>query len=198
MGMMRTKCFPISEFTDLVRNDRSVRISNGNLGTLQIDVMTAVCNPVGSICVEPDFTLASLRPMIMPHVGSIMAGFTDDQDKPLTLCPRSALREVTQRFDKAYGVHFLVGFEIEIAFCHREYPHGPSSSPVKFSPLDDVHAWGTLSDEQCTKSLDVILGCATALKKMGINVLQLHSEAGAGLYEVQIDSWSIFEFVCAI
>lgn len=184
MALIRTRGLPISEFTKLIRSDGNIRISNGNLGTLQNDHMTAVCNPVGSIGVKPDVQLVSLRPMLKPTTASVMAGFTEENGRPLSLCPRSALQDILDKFFKSYGVHFRVGFEIEITFCHRQYPRAAGSSSVEFTPLDNVHAWGTLTDEQYSTSLDIVLECADELERMGINVQQVHSEAGAGQYEV--------------
>ncbi len=180
MGQLRTRCLPRSEFTALMRTDGSVRISYGNLGTLQNDRMTAVCKPVGSICVVPD--MASLKPMVTEGRASVMAGFTNSERGPLSLCPRSSLSRMVDDFYKDYEVFFLVGFEIEVTFCRRSKAK-PTLPENTFEPLDSVHAWATLSDEQYTTSLHYITECADALQKMGVALQQFHSEAGAGQYE---------------
>ncbi|PPJ57641.1 hypothetical protein CBER1_00243 [Cercospora berteroae] len=76
-----------------------------------------------------------------------------------------------------HSVELLVGFEIEITFCRREVTQG---GEVSFSPLDTNHAWGTFSDEQYAKSLELITLIVGALANIGVEIEHFHSEAGAG------------------
>ena len=181
LGQLRCRCLPLSEFKTLIDNNRTISISNGNLGTLQNDHASPVCNPIGSIDVEPD--ISSMRPM--QHLGpiqqamSVMARFTDENGKGLELCPRSALQATLDELTTKYQVQFLVGFEIEIAFCKRN----PASDDDIFSPMDTVHAWGTLTDQQYMTSMPFMMAITLALRNMGVQVQQLHSESGAGQYE---------------
>lgn len=174
---------PMEEFRKSLQNGKRISISYGNLGTLQNDHFTSVCNPVGSIFVEPDLTLNSLRPIQglgpVKNAATIMARFTDEIGNPLDECPRSALEQTIRAFESEYDIDFLVGFEIEVTFCKRN----PPNSENVFEPLDTNHAWGTFSDEQYTSSMALLLETATALQEIGIELQQLHSEAGAGQYE---------------
>lgn len=183
LGMMRSRCLPVSELEKLVKQGERIAISNGNLGTIQNDTMSSVCNPVGAIYVEPDASMASLRPMQdqgpVKNAATIMSRFLDENGKPLNLCPRSSLQGFVEFFEEEYHVQFLVGFEIEITFCKRT----PPGSEETFEPLDTIHAWGTFSDEQYINSISLMLHITRALQKIGVEVQQMHSEAGAGQYE---------------
>lgn len=181
LGQMRSRCVPIIEFTRLAKLGERIRISYGNLGTLQNDHFSPVCNPVGAIYLDLDF--ATLRPMQdlgpVKHTATVMAGFVDEDAKPLDLCPRMSLQHFVQRFSEEYKVEFLVGFEIEITFCKRN----PPSETETFAPLDTMHAWGTFTDEQYITSIPLMTDIMAALMSLGIGVQQMHSEAGLGQYE---------------
>ena len=182
LGQMRTRCLPTAEFHKMIQKKQAIRISNGNLGTLQNDHMTPMCNPVGTICVSFDFLLPSLR--IMQRVGliktaaTVMGKICEESGAPHELSPREWLDQHLNRFWKEFEVDFLVGFEIEITFCKRN-----KDNPDLFEPLDSTHAWGTFTDEQYDKSIPLMLIITTALQEMGIEVTTMHSEAGAGQYE---------------
>ncbi|KAK4497259.1 hypothetical protein PRZ48_011709 [Zasmidium cellare] len=181
-AQMRTRWFPILEFDKLMTSGPGrFAISNGNLGTTQNDHMSSICDPVGSIYVEPD--LNSFRPLQptgpVKNAASVMARFTDEQGLGLTACPRHTLQHLVDAFKQEYDISFLVGFEIEITFCRR----GPKGSEEPFSPLDTNHAWGTFSDEQFMTSVALMTSIATVLQNIGIPIQALHSEAGAGQYE---------------
>lgn len=182
LGQMRTRCLPTAEFRKMIQKKQAIRISNGNLGTLQNDHMTPVCNPVGTICVSVDFKLPSLR--VMQRVGliktaaTVMGKICEESGAPHELSPREWLQQHLYKFREEFDVDFLVGFEIEITFCKRN-----KDNADLFEPLDSTHAWGTFTDEQYTDSIPLMLIVTTALQEMGIEVTTMHSEAGAGQYE---------------
>lgn len=181
LGQLRTRCLPIDEFTKLIKSGDAFAISTGNLGTLQNDHLTPVVTPIGSIFVEPDVYLDSLRPMQsygpVKDAATVMAGFVDDAGARLKLCPRGALQITIDVLNSEHRVWLLVGFEIEITFCRRIDEH------ADFQPLDTNHAWSTLSHEQYMDGIPLMLHITSALKEVGIEVTQVHSEAGAGQYE---------------
>lgn len=183
LGQLRTRCLPINHFTKLIQSGDAFAISTGNLGTLQNDHMSPACNPVGSIFVEPDVYLDSMRPMQshgpVQDAATVMAGFVDGEGNRLKLCPRSALQTTVDTFNNEHRVWFLVGFEIEITFCKRQ----ESDSGYEFQPMDTIHAWSTFSHEQYMDGMPLMLSITSALKEIGIDVAQVHSEAGAGQYE---------------
>lgn len=180
-AQMRSRWLPIVEFDKLMSSGGLLAISNGNLGTTQNDHMSSVCNPVGSIHVQPDLNSFRLMQPTGPvkNGATVMARFTDEQGVGLPACPRYTLQHIVEAFEQEYDINFLVGFEIEITFCRR----APQGSEDPFSPLDTVHAWGTFSDEQYMTSVALMTSIATVLQTIGIPILQLHSEAGAGQYE---------------
>lgn len=183
MAQMRSRWFPIKAFEKLMNgNAGRIAISKGNLGTTPNDHMSSVCDPVGSIYVEPD--LQSIRLMAgsgsVKDTATVMARFTDIAGRPLSICPRARLQGLMQNYQDTYAIDFLVGFEIEVTFCRTDMSADGLRS---FSPIDINHAWGTLSDEQYVDSLQLITSIVEALARIGIDVEQFHSEAGAGQYE---------------
>ena len=182
LGQMRTRCIPTAEYLRMLQNRLAIRISNGNLGTLQNDHMTPVCNPVGTICVTVDELMPSLRPMqslgSIKNAATVMGGITDTCGRAHELSPREALAKHLESFRHNYEVEFLVGFEIEVTFCKRNRENADV-----FEPLDSTHAWGTFTDEQYAISMPLMLSITTALQEIGIEVTTMHSEAGAGQYE---------------
>ncbi|KAI5361636.1 Putative glutamine synthetase, catalytic domain, metal-dependent hydrolase [Septoria linicola] len=183
MAQMRSRWFPVGAFQKLM-NDRAghIAISKGNLGTTPNDHMSSVCHPVGSIYVEPD--LESIRLMTssgsVKDAATIMARFTNIAGEPLPICPRARLQSLVQKYQDTNAIDFLVGFEIEVSLCRTDMSADGLRS---FSPLDTNHAWGTLSDEQYVDSLELITSIVEALARIGVEVEQFHSEAGAGQYE---------------
>lgn len=181
-AQMRTRWIPIVEFDKLITSGTPrLSISTGNLGTTQNDHMSSVCDPVGSICVEPDLNSFRLLQPTGPvkNAASVMAKFTDEQGGGHLACPRHTLQHLVETFAEEFDINFLVGFEIEITFCRRN----PKGSDDAFSPLDTNHAWGTFSDEQYMNSVALMTSIGTILQNIGIPIQQLHSEAGAGQYE---------------
>lgn len=191
LAILRSRWLPIDSFRSMITAGSRIGISKGNLGTLQNDHLSPVCDPVGQILVEPD--LASLKLMhgeedgtmrkTCPASGTVMARFRDDKAQALDLCPRSQLEGFVSALDKEYQINLLVGFEIEVTFCRRCDTLAGVETQNIYEPLDEDHAWGTLTDEQYYTAFPLMTTIATALLKIGIEVQQVHSEAGRGQYE---------------
>ncbi|KAK0290689.1 hypothetical protein LTR35_000121 [Friedmanniomyces endolithicus] len=182
LGTLRSRWLPIDAFDRLVKEGNRIGISKGNLGTLQNDKTTPVCDPVGQILVEPDLDslrIMQTKGMIGPAASTCMARFVDNSMRPLSLCPRSQLQGFIETLEQDYHIKLLVGFEIEVTFCRR----GALGPNGHFAPLDSNHAWGTLSDEQLARAFPLMAAMSLELKGMGIEIEQLHSESGAGQYE---------------
>jgi glutamine synthetase len=197
MGTLRSRCMPSRRFSTAgVRSHASlpqdahrlqdghlrIGISRGNLGTLQNDTSTPVCNPVGQIYVRSD--MATLRrmhqdnSMLPSQTATVMASFEEEDGSAVMLCPRSLLAGVVSSLQSQFALTFLVGFEIEITFCRRR---DDGSSDI-FEPLDG-HAWSTFTDRQYLDSYPLIMAIANALEDIGVLIEQTHSESGAGQYE---------------
>ncbi|KAK1094240.1 hypothetical protein LTR48_000708 [Friedmanniomyces endolithicus] len=182
LGTLRSRWLPIDAFDRLVKAGNRIGISKGNLGTLQNDKTTSVCDPVGQILVEPDLDslrIMQTKGMIGPAASTCMARFVDNSMRPLSLCPRSQLQGFIEMLEQDYHINLLVGFEIEVTFCRR----GALGPNGHFAPLDSNHAWGTLSDEQLAHAFPLMAAISLELRGMGIEIEQLHSESGAGQYE---------------
>ncbi|KAK3112866.1 hypothetical protein LTR53_010388 [Teratosphaeriaceae sp. CCFEE 6253] len=183
LGLLRSCWLPLASFDQLIKTGRRIGIAKGNLGTLQNDKATPVCDPVGQILVEPDVRsvrIMQTKGMIGPAACSVMARFVDNRTKaPLDLCPRAQLQSLLQSLESEHQIDLLVGFEIEVTFLRR----GALGPNGYFAPLDSNHAWGTLSDEQVATAFPLMAAISLELKGMGIEIEQLHSESGAGQYE---------------
>lgn len=180
MGTMRSRCIPaLRHFQE---EQLRFGISRGNLGTLQNDHLTPVCNPVGQIYVRPD--MSSLRRMHQGNLpgstATLMASFEEADGSPVDLCPRSLLEKTVIALQDESAMQVLLGFEIEITFCRRT---GKEVSNNHFEPLDTIYAWGTFADAQYTDSFPLILSIVHALQDIDIPIQQTHSESGAGQYE---------------
>jgi glutamine synthetase len=197
MGTLRIRCIPSRRFS--TPSDRShaslpqgshhlqdgrlrIGISRGNLGTLQNDTSTPVCNPVGQIYVRPDMeTLRRMHQgssMLPNQTATVMASFEEEDGSAVNFCLRSLLTGVLSSLESQFGLTFLVGFEIEITFCCRR----EETSEDPFEPLHD-HAWSTFTDRQYLDSYPLIMAIANALEDIGVFIEQTHSESGAGQYE---------------
>ena len=96
MGTLRNRCIPsrrvsaahngsrpipAQEHEPSQGNSFRIGISRGNLGTLQNDTSTPVCNPIGQIYVKPDlYTLRRMHPgnhMLPRQTGTLMASFEE-------------------------------------------------------------------------------------------------------------------------
>lgn len=177
---MRSRCIPaLRHFQE---EQLRFGISRGNLGTLQNDHLTPVCNPVGQIYVRPD--MKSLRRMQQGNLpgstATLMASFEELDGSPVELCPRSLLKKTVTALQGEFAMQVLLGFEIEITFCRRT---GKEVSNNHFEPLDTIHAWSTFADAQYTDSFPLILSTVHALQDIDIPIQQTHSESGAGQYE---------------
>lgn len=193
MATLRTRITPIAEFRRLVDVGGRIGVTNGNLGTLQNDGLTPVCNPVGQIYAEPD--LRSLRPAVprtpqaLSDSATVIASYCNEHGDPLEVCPRSSLDKLVQKF-ASKKVDFLVGFEIEVMFLKR-----PSGAQDSFEPWTKNHAWATMTDEQYKTALPLLLEITSALKDIDIPIQQIHSESGAGQYEFVLPPLPLVEAV---
>lgn len=181
MGTMRTRIFPVAEFTRIVQSGSRIGISRGNIGTLQNDHVTPAVNTAGQIYVEPD--LRSLRPTpskdpLTPSA-TVMSYWRSEKGLPIKECPRGGLENLLQLLKDEFKLSVMLGFEIEVTFLRRS----PENFQAPYQPLTTNHAWGTLTTEQYTLALPAIAEIVEALSSVGINIQQFHSEAGASQWE---------------
>lgn len=142
VGTMRTRIIPAIEFQRLVETDQRFTISKGNLGTLQDDTMTSVCNTTGQMYVEPD--LATLRPTWHgpAPAATVTASFKNADGVFVDECPRGGLQVLLDQLSQQ-SIQLLIGFEIEVTFLRRN----PENASDPYLPLTTNHAWGTLTSD---------------------------------------------------
>ncbi|KAF2099990.1 glutamine synthetase/guanido kinase [Rhizodiscina lignyota] len=181
MGTMRTRIFPIAEFSRIIRNGSRIGMSRGNAGTLQNDHTTPAVSTTGAINVEPD--LRSLRPTIandpLAPSATVMAYWRDEEGRPAVEDPRNGLELLLERLKDEYKTRLLIGFEVEVTFLRRN----PENLQSPYLPLTTNHAWGTLTPDQYTNALPLLAEITEALSSVGITIQQFHSESGLGQYE---------------
>jgi len=189
MGTLRTRILPVASFKRMMQSESRLPISLGNSGTLQDDTITVASNPVGQILLRPDTkSLYGSPTSQLPKAATIMCFWEGEDGKPISLCPRIALKEksgsplslVDQLF-KSYNINLLIGFEIEVVFLHLP---GEGGGTDYMRPLTTNHNWGSLSFEDKEKALPLLTKIVEALAEVGIEVEQFHSESGNGQYEV--------------
>lgn len=179
MATIRARILPIKQFERMIRSHDRIGISTGNLGTLQNDTMTSLCDPVGQILVEPD--LRSLRPTHKEGpraAATVFSYWRDSNGRPLPICPRTMLEHTISDLQFNHRISMLCGFEIEVTFFRHDYSD-PSST---YTSLTQAHAWGSLTPEDWL-NLPWLCEMIESLEEMGIEVQQLHSESGTGQYE---------------
>lgn len=173
MGQMRSRIYPAIEFDKMVNAGTRISIAQANTGTLQNDVVTSAVNTTGQIYVEPD--LGSLRPAWKSPIpaATVMSCWCDVNGAPIKDCARCHLKTYLQTLRSEHSTNLLVGFEIECVFLKRNSEKGADP----YLPLTTTHAWGTMSPEQWTKLLPIVLEISEALAAIGINLQALHSES---------------------
>ncbi|QDS77963.1 hypothetical protein FKW77_001714 [Venturia effusa] len=173
MGQMRSRIYPAIEFNNMVNAGTRISIAQGNTGTLQNDTVNVAVNTTGQIYVEPD--LGSLRPAWkapMP-AATVMSRWCDVNGGSIKECARCYLQSCLQELHLDHSTHILVGFEIECVFLKRN----PENIADPYLPLTTTHAWGTMSAEQWTNLLPIVLEISEALAAIGINLQAMHSES---------------------
>ncbi|KAF2849317.1 developmental protein-like protein fluG [Plenodomus tracheiphilus IPT5] len=179
MATVRARVVTMKEFERMIRTGERIGISRGNAGTLQNDSLTPVVNTTGQIYVEPD--LRSLRKTHnkdpLPSA-TVLCYWRDESGNALSECPRNGLETLVNNLQYNFATTFLVGFEIEVTFLHRN----AQNATQPYNPLTTTHAWGTLSPEQWLQ-IPFLSEIVLALEEMGIEVQQFHAESGQGQYE---------------
>jgi glutamine synthetase len=179
MGTIRLRILPVAEFTKLIDSNQRISIAQGNTGTLQDDTVTSAVNTTGQIYVEPD--LASLRPTWHgpAPAATVFSSWRNAEGYSIKECPRGGLQILLDELSSQHSVDLLTGFEIEVTFLRRN----PDDASDPYIPLTTNHAWGTMTPEQWSHGLPLLIEISDALASIGIQLQQFHAESGPGQYE---------------
>ena len=187
LGTLRSRSFPLSSFTRMIRAGKRIGISRGNLHTLQDDGLTDVTVATGQMFVEPD--LATLRPIYWKDLRgatTVMASFKEVDGSRLAECPRCILQSLADRLKREHSLEVLVGFELEVTFLHLP-THSKEASESKHSytaiETTAAHAWSTFTAAQVHDTWPLIARLVDELQAVGIPIESFHSESGQGQYE---------------
>jgi glutamine synthetase len=173
MGTIRSRIYPVLQFNKLIDSGTRIPIAQGNTGTLQNDTVTPVVNSTGQIYVEPD--LESLRPAWQSPMpaATVMSCWCDANGLPIKDCARCQLKTSLQELSSEHSAHLLLGFEIECVFFRRN-PENPTDP---YAPLTTTHAWGSMTPDQWTNALPILLEISEALAAIGMPLQYMHPES---------------------
>lgn len=185
LGIIRSQIVSCREFKDILHGANTIAISQGNLGTLQDDTLTSFANTTGQIYLHPALNSGRRFPKEdgLSEMGSVMSSFGVPSSK---LCPRLALNNLVYDLTQLYESVPLLGFEIEFTLLRRRNISNNDQQHDQFVPIDDIHAWGTMSAQQWRISLPIITEIVEKLENCGIYVDKFHSESGYGQYEISL------------
>ncbi|KAI9684534.1 MAG: hypothetical protein M1822_005622 [Bathelium mastoideum] len=182
MGTLRSRVYPVPEFSRIILSGSCMGVARGNIGMLQNDHMTGAVDTTGQINIEPD--IRSLRPAPakdpMAPAATIMAFWRDEACSPAPEDPRRGLEVLLHRLRDEFNTHILLGFEAEVTFLRR------TTTELPYAPLTTNHAWGTLTTDQCENALPLIADIVETLSSIGINIQHFHAEGGQGQYEIAL------------
>ena len=182
---LRTRILTTTQAISLFSQGKFVAIVDAVFGLLQTDIPTPGCGgPVGEYSLVPCFESLRRGPR-NPGYAIVQCEFREKETMaPVSICPRTSLRNIVERAKAEKGIDFLVGFEIEVVFMHYSNPTSPEDY-IKFgtSPVSHAHAWSATRALQIPKMMQCLEAIVVALKDSDITLQQFHPESSPGQYE---------------
>jgi glutamine synthetase len=185
LGLIRSQIVTSKQFREIIHGKSSLSVSLGNMGTLQDDTLTSFAITTGQIILDPVIQSGRWFPKDdgFPEMGSIISSFRAPTEN---FCPRFALNNLLYDLTQLYNAIPLLGFEIEFTLLRRCNTSIINSQQDQFVPIDDIHAWGTISGQQWRTTFPIITEIVEKLESCGIDVDKFHSESGYGQYEIAL------------
>jgi len=183
-GRMLTKRYSI----EMAESNKPLRLSPFcMMSTVALFKLPREYIPGGWTNLRPDWSsLRMLRPGHASVMGSVMEDTMDhlgnDFCLPLRGCPRMALGKVVDTAASEHGLDILLGFELEF-YLIDEIDKTSSIALSHFYPSLDEYGWSAAApiNSRSTKCLEA---CVRALEQAGVEVQQLHCEAGPHQFEI--------------
>lgn len=184
----RVRLLPIKRALALFQEGKFVSITKAVLGLLQTDMAVGGFSAVGAYNLVPCFD--SLRrgdSRQLASYATVQCEFREDNQDPVSICPRTALRNIVEKAKEKQALEFLVGFEVEVVFMRFEATDGE----VKYGgmPVSHGHNWSSTRALHGSEMLEVLETIMVALEKADIGVQQFHPEACPGQYEFITDPY---------
>ncbi|HZX56900.1 MAG TPA: hypothetical protein VFE86_19595, partial [Ilumatobacteraceae bacterium] len=139
---------------------------------------------LGDFHQRPDLSTLVAAPD-RPGTANVICDIVDLEGKPVPVCPRSKLREITDRLD-THGLTAKASFEIEVMLFEESYAqaraqHMRGLTPMAHpAPLAYLH----FNSRQQLRFVDVVL---ERLEGLGVPIEAWHDEAAPGQFELNID-----------
>lgn len=103
---------------------------------------------------------------------------TNDPDVDYRYCPRVTLQRVLKQAEESYGLHFLIGFEVEFMLM------GTAEDGQRYQLLQNG---GLYTASACrTQAFVHVQECVDTLRSLDVAVQQFHSEGRSGQFEISL------------
>ncbi|MCJ1398400.1 hypothetical protein MMC11_001598 [Xylographa trunciseda] len=182
---LRTRILTTTQAISMASQGKFIALVRAVLGLLQQDIPTPGCGgPVGEYSLVPCFESLRCGPK-NPSYAIVQCEFSESGTMaPVSICPRTCLRNIVERAKAEKCIEFLVGFETEVVFMHYSTPSSPEDY-IKFgtSPVSHAHAWSSTRALQNPKMMGCLEAIAIGLKDSDITLQQFHPESSPGQYE---------------
>jgi glutamine synthetase len=183
-GLLRARVATIEYALQLARADANIRLSPIGFHCIADNSCIPWLDLRGMHYLIADWS--SLRIINMnppgPSYATVMCGVvgcSPEQPTPSgSLCPRGALENVICKASEDYGVHFLVGFEVEFEVVKID----ASGDVVPQSAGFGRYAIDGLRDP----SYQYVEEAVEELLDSGVLIQEIHSEGGVGQYEITL------------
>jgi glutamine synthetase len=139
---------------------------------------------LGDFHQRPDLSTLVAAPD-RPGTANVICDIVDLEGDPIPVCPRSKLRDVTERLE-SHGLTAKAAFEIEVMLFHESFAEARAKKFHELTPMAHPAPLGYLhyNSRQQLQFLDVVL---QRLGGLGIPIEGWHDEAGPGQFELNID-----------
>ena len=182
---LRTRILTTTHALSLLSQGKSIAIVRAVFGLLQTDIPTPGCGgPVGEYSLVPCFESLRRGPK-NPSYAIVQCEFREKETMaPVSLCPRTCLRNIVKHAKAERGLEFLVGYETEVVFMNYSTPT-VAEDYIRFgtSPVSHAHAWSATRALQNPKMMQCLEAIVVALKDSDITLQQFHPESSLGQYE---------------
>jgi glutamine synthetase len=139
---------------------------------------------LGDFHQRPDLSTLVAAPD-RPGTANVICDIVDLEGQPIPVCPRSKLREITQRL-AGHGLTAKAAFEIEVMLFCESYSEARAKKMQDLTPMSHPAPLGYLhhNSRQQLRFIDVVL---QRLEGLGVPIESWHDEAGPGQFELNID-----------
>jgi glutamine synthetase len=139
---------------------------------------------LGDFHQRPDLSTLVVAPD-RPHTANVLCDIVDLDGRPIPVCPRSKLRQITERL-ATHGLVAKAAFEIEAMLFREPYRDARAKRFQNLTPMAHPAPLGYLhfNSRQQLRFLDAAL---SRIETLGIPIEGWHDEAAPGQFELNFD-----------